>query len=94
MCCLPRKATTNCQKVGDLKLKKFIFSQSGSQRSFASGSVIKNPPVIQETPARSLGQVDPLEEGMVTHSSILDWRIPWMEKTSGLWSYRVTKRWT
>ena len=34
----------------------------------------------------SLGQEDPLEEGMATHSSILAWRIPWTEEHSGLWS--------
>ena len=35
---------------------------------------------------RSLGQEDPLEEGMVAHSSILAWRIPWTEEPSGLYS--------
>ena len=34
----------------------------------------------------SLGQEDPLEEGMATHSSILAWRIPWTEKPGGLQS--------
>ena len=33
---------------------------------------------MQETQARSLGQEDPLEEEMATHSSILAWRMPWM----------------
>ena len=32
----------------------------------------------------SLGQEDPLEEGMATHSSILAWRIPWLEEPGGL----------
>ena len=32
----------------------------------------------------SLGQEDPLEEGMATHSSILAWRIPWTEEPGGL----------
>ena len=32
----------------------------------------------------SLGQEDPLEDGMVTHSSILGWRIPWTEEPGGL----------
>ena len=36
----------------------------------------KNPPAMQETQVRSLGQEDPLEKGMATHSSILAWRIP------------------
>ena len=35
---------------------------------------------------RSLGQEDPLEEGMATHSSILAWRIPWAEEPGGLQS--------
>ena len=35
---------------------------------------------------RSLGQDDPLEEGVVTHSSILAWRIPWTEEPGGLQS--------
>ena len=33
---------------------------------------------------QSLGQQDPLEEGMATHSSILAWKIPWTEKLGGL----------
>ena len=35
---------------------------------------------------RSLGQEDPLEEGMATHSSILAWRVPWTEEPGGLQS--------
>jgi len=41
--------------------------------------VVKNLPAMQETWVRSLGQEDPLEKGMATHSSILAWRIPWIE---------------
>ena len=40
----------------------------------------------QETWVQSLGQEDPLEEGMATHSSILAWRIPWTEEPSRLQS--------
>ena len=40
----------------------------------------------QEMQVRSLGQEDPLEEGMATHSSILAWRIPWTEEPDGLQS--------
>ena len=39
-----------------------------------------------ETQVRSLGQEDPLEKEMATHSSILAWRIPWMEEPGGLQS--------
>ena len=35
---------------------------------------------------QSLGQEDPLEEGMATHSSVLAWRIPWTDEPDGLWS--------
>ena len=43
---------------------------------------------IGETQVRSLSREDALEEGMATHSSILAWRIPWMEEPGELW---VTK---
>ena len=49
--------------------------------------VIKNQPAnaeTKETWVQSLGQEDPLEEGMATHSSILAWRIPWTEEPGGL----------
>ena len=50
---------------------------------FPGGSVVKNPPVMQEMQVRTLGQEDPLEEGMATHSIILAWRIPWTESLAG-----------
>ena len=43
---------------------------------------VKNLPAMQETQVQFLGQEDPLEKEMETHSSILDWRIPW---TEGAW---------
>ena len=46
--------------------------------------MVKNLPAMQETWVQSLGQEDPLEEEMATHSSILAWRIPWMEEPDGL----------
>ena len=42
---------------------------------------VKNVPAMQDTQVRSLGQEDPLEEEMATHSSILAWKIPWTEET-------------
>ena len=48
--------------------------------------MVKKPSVMQEIWDKSLGQEDPLEKGMATHSSILAWRIPWTEEPSGLWS--------
>ena len=41
---------------------------------------------MQQTQVQSLGWEDPLEKGMVTHSSILAWRIPWTEEPGGLQS--------
>ena len=41
---------------------------------------------MQETRVRSLGQEDPLEEEVATHSSILAWKIPWTEEPDGLQS--------
>ena len=46
---------------------------------------------MQETQVRSLGQKDPLEKEMVTHSSILAWEIPWTEEPSGLLSMGLQK---
>jgi len=46
--------------------------------------VVKNPPAIQERQVQSLGQEDPLEEEMATHSSILSWEIPWTEEPTRL----------
>ena len=44
---------------------------------------VKILPAVRETRAQSLGQEDPLEKGMVTHSSILVWKIPWTEESAG-----------
>ena len=48
--------------------------------------MVKNLPAmqeLQETQAQCLGQEDPLEKGMATHSGILAWRIPWTEEPGG-----------
>ena len=46
--------------------------------------MVKNLPIMQETWVRSLGWEDPLEKGMVTHSSILAWRMLWTEEPGRL----------
>ena len=53
---------------------------------FPGDSVAKNPPAMQEILVQSLGQEDPLEESLATHSSILAWKIPWTEESGGLQS--------
>ena len=45
---------------------------------------LKHLPAVRETWVRSLGREDPLEKGMATRSSILAWRIPWMEEPGKL----------
>ena len=48
--------------------------------------MVKNLPVMQETWVQYLGQEDPLEKEMLTHSSTLAWRIPWTEEPGRLQS--------
>ena len=71
------------------------FSRSGHQgRAWLAGyllgrlplvarKTVKNLPTMQETRVQSMGQEDPLEKGMATHSSIFAWRIPWTEEPGG-----------
>ena len=53
--------------------------------------LVKNLSAVQETLVQSLGQEDPLEEEMATHSSILAWRIPWIEEPCRL-KFMVSER--
>ena len=55
----------------------------GSRVSLVAQTV-KNLPAMQKAQIGSLGQEDPLGEGMVAHSSVLAWRIPWREEPGGL----------
>ena len=58
--------------------------------------MVKNLTAVQETWVQSLGQEDPLEKEMATHSSILAWRTPWTEESVRLQSMglqSVTARW-
>ena len=51
---------------------------------FLVAQTVKNLPAMQETRVQSLGQEDPLEKRMATHSSVLAWEIPWTEEPGGL----------
>ena len=53
---------------------------------------VKNLLAMQEIGIQSLGQQDPLEEGMATHSSILVWRTPWTEEPGELQSLGLQRR--
>ena len=55
---------------------------------FPSDSAIKSLPAMQE-PQETLGQKDPPEEGMATHSNTLAWRIPWTVR--GAWRAMVRR---
>ena len=61
------------------------YSSRNSQASLVA-QMVKTLSAMQETWFQSLGREDPLEEGMVTHSSILALRIPWTEEPGGLHS--------
>ena len=66
------------------------FSELRAVREYLWASqlaqTVKNLPAMWETWVRSLGQEDPLEKGMATHSSILAWRISWTEEPGRLQS--------
>ena len=85
----PRKAGENPQ-MPTLQGGSFpSWSQAsclGNSKSLEGGSVVRNLPAMQKMWAQSLGQEDPLEEGMATHYSIFAWRIPWTEEPGGLQS--------
>ena len=69
-----------------------LFLRIGIDAHSLVDQMVKNLPSMQEMWVQSLGQEDPLEEELATHSSILAWRIPWTEEPGGLqsmWSQRV-----
>ena len=55
----------------------FFFFSPGT---FLMAQTVKNLPAVRETQVQSMGQEDPLEKGGATHSSILAWKIPWIEE--------------
>ena len=72
--------------------KKYLFDWAGTASLVAQ--MVKNLPAMRETWVPSLGWEDPLEEGVATHSNILDWRIL-MDR--GAWQaavHGVAKSWT
>ena len=83
-----------------LRLTGLLFEKSGAflvcyscsqscvfkTRGVLPSDSIKNLPAVQEMRVPSLGQEDPLEEGVVTHTSVLAWKIPWTEEPGGLQS--------
>ena len=78
----------------------FFFLETADYVDFPGGSTVKKPPAMQEPQEMQFwfpGQEDPLEEGTVTHSSILVWRILRTEEPGGLQfmgSQRVVQDWS
>ena len=68
-----------------------IYNNIVVHMGFPGGSVVKNPPAMQETWVRSLGWEDPLEKEMAAHTSILACKILWAEEPGGLQSLGLQK---
>ena len=63
------------------------LSSASMETSFSLvAQMVKSLPVMRETQVQSLGQEDPLEKEMATHSNILAWKIPWTEEPGQLQS--------
>ena len=63
----------------------------GSTRASLVAQVVKNLPAMQETQVQSLGQEDPLEKRMATHSSLPAWGVPWTEEPGKLQSVGLSE---
>ena len=93
---------TSCQygkSYGHVEKEDKIFGgqiEVVYNNGFPGGSVVKNPPAVQEIQqelrAPSLGQEDPLEKEMATCSSLLAWETPWTEEPWWATVYRVEKK--
>ena len=66
--------------------EELTLSLSNTNWASLVTQMVKSQPAMREAWVRSLGQEDPLEKGMTIHTSILAWRIPWIEKPGGLQS--------
>ena len=80
------KGKAETQPSGSLKMRKGDILDLSNMRASLVAHTLKSLPAMKETQVRSLGQEDPLEKEMATHSSILAWRIPWTEEPGGLQS--------
>ena len=77
-----------CCHLYDAPSSWFIYFVLSWAWASLVAQMVKNPPAMQETQVQRLDQEDLLEKEMATHSSILDWEIPWTEKPGGLQSMR------
>ena len=80
---LPSRNPTSCREK-DTRLSTYVCKGAS-----LVAQLVKNLPAMQETQVRFPGWEDSLEKEMTTHSSILAWRIPWIEKPGGLQSMEL-----
>ena len=76
------------EEPGGLQSRGYKESDTTEELTWTSLVVqmAKRLPIVRETWVQSLGQEDPLEKEMATHSSIFAWKITWMEEPGGLQS--------
>ena len=67
-----------------LIFSEYVDYENRSSWTSLVAQTVKRLPALQETRVRSLGQEDPLEKEMATHSSTLAWKMPWMEEPGRL----------
>ena len=67
-------------------MKIYLLLVLGARGTYLVAQMVKNLPTMKKTRIRSLGQENPLEKEMATHSSILAWRTPWREEPGRLLS--------
>ena len=79
---------TSCLPCSTAKRKKKAIK---NVQASPVTQMVKHPPAMHETWVQPLGQEDPREKGMATHSSILAWRIPWIEEFGGLQTSGLAK---
>ena len=79
-----------------LDCKSILSPFSGTTGTSLVAQMVKNLPAVQKTGIRSLGQEEPLEKGMATHSSTLAWKILWTEvpgRLQSMGSQRIGQDW-
>ena len=81
-----RAWSLSIQESVNMLLRIYFALAPYSKVSSLVAQTVKRLPTMRETQVRSLGLEDPLEKEMATHSSILAWKIPWMEEPGWLLS--------
>ena len=82
----PRPQEKIFEQMRDGLVNRLILYRPRIKRTSLVSQMLKRLSIMQETQVQSLGQEDPLEKGMATHSSTIAWKIPWMEEPGRLQS--------